>query len=63
MTKKIEIPANFKQVTIRWPNRPGVAVMRGTWKRLPDGRIEATYTREEMELFTRLDVFGIARGA
>jgi hypothetical protein len=39
---------NFKTITIRWPAGSKMPTIRGKWKRLPDGRIEATYTRDEL---------------
>jgi hypothetical protein len=46
----MKISDHFKTITIRWPNKPGYPVMAGKWHRLPDGRIEATYTRDELPL-------------
>ena len=43
-------PDNFKTITIRWPNKPGIPVISGRWHQLPDGRKEAMYTRRELPL-------------
>lgn len=49
------IPDDFKQITIRWPgNKTGIPFPVGKWQRLPDGRIEARYTRQELELIYNL---------
>lgn len=40
--------ATFKTITIRWEHGSKMPTIRGQWKRLPDGRIEATYTRAEL---------------
>ncbi len=44
----------WKQVTIRWPADAPIATIGGQWKRLPDGRIEATFTPEQLELCLRV---------
>jgi hypothetical protein len=41
---------NFKTITIRWPVGSKIPAIRGKWKRLEDGRIEAIYTREELRI-------------
>ncbi len=38
----------WTHVTFIWPPDLQIAVVRGQWQRLPDGRIEAIYTREEL---------------
>ena len=47
--KIFEVKHNFKTITIRWPRDSKVPTISGKWQRLPDGRIEATYTRAELE--------------
>lgn len=39
----------FEIITIRWPAGSKMPTIRGKWQRLPDGRIEATYTRDELK--------------
>lgn len=39
---------SFREITIRWPCGSNIPTIRGKWKRLADGRIEATYTRAEL---------------
>lgn len=41
--------ADTKTITIRWPAGSKFPTVRGKWKRLKDGRIEATYTQDELE--------------
>ncbi len=41
--------ATFKTITIRWEHGSKMPTIRGQWIRLPDGRIEATYTRDELK--------------
>jgi hypothetical protein len=38
----------FKTITIRWKRGSKMPTIRGQWIRLPDGRIEAIYTRDEL---------------
>lgn len=38
----------FKTITIRWERGSNMPTIRGQWIRLPDGRIETTYTRDEL---------------
>lgn len=38
----------WKTVKIRWPVGAKMPTIHGKWKRLPDGRIEATYTADEL---------------
>lgn len=57
MTKTLQVPENFKTITVRWPNKPGIPTSSGKWHRLPDGRIEATYTRQELSI-----ILGILEG-
>jgi len=45
-----EVKNTFKTITIRWPTGSKMLTIRGNWKRLSDGRIEATYTRDELAL-------------
>lgn len=40
--------ATFKTITIRWERGSKMPTIRGQWKHLPDGRIEATYTHDEL---------------
>jgi hypothetical protein len=40
---------NGKTITIRWPAGSKFPTIRDKWKCLPDGRIEATYTQDELE--------------
>jgi hypothetical protein len=40
----------FETITIRWPADTKIPTVRDQWQRLPDGRIEATYTRVELEI-------------
>jgi hypothetical protein len=39
---------SWTRVTLIWPPDVQIAVVRDQWQRLPDGKIEATYTREEL---------------
>ncbi len=39
---------SWAHVTFIWPSDTRIGVVHGQWQRLPDGRIEATYTREEL---------------
>lgn len=39
----------FRVITVRWPRESNVPTIRGQWRRLSDGRIEATYTRDELQ--------------
>jgi hypothetical protein len=57
MVKDQNIPENFKKIKIRWPNKPGISVISGKWHRLPDGRIEAIYTRQDLKI-----ILGILEG-
>jgi hypothetical protein len=57
ITDTPNIPDDFKTITLRWPARHGIPCIAGKWKRLPDGRIEATYTRQELELIYSLGLF------
>ena len=38
----------WKTIKIRWPIDTKMPTIHGKWKRLPDGRIEATYTADEL---------------
>jgi hypothetical protein len=38
----------FKAITIRWPVESKMPVIRGKWKRLPDGSAQATYVPAEL---------------
>jgi len=40
----------FSTITIRWKKGSKFPTIRGQWKRLPDGRIEARYTRDELAI-------------
>jgi hypothetical protein len=42
------ISGDFKTITIRWKAGVNFPAIRNKWQRLPDGRIEATYTRDEL---------------
>jgi hypothetical protein len=37
-------------ITIRWKKGSNFPTIRGKWKRLADGRIEAKYSRAELEI-------------
>lgn len=37
-------------VTVRWPADSPVGVIGDAWRRLPDGRLEARYTPEQLAL-------------
>jgi hypothetical protein len=39
----------FQTLKIRWKPGSNVPTIRGTWKRLADGKIEAIYTRDELK--------------
>lgn len=41
------LPA-FRSITVRWKAGAAMPTIRGKWKRLPDGRIEALYTADEL---------------
>ncbi len=41
------LPA-FRTITIRWKAGTSMPTIHSKWKRLPDGRIEATYTADEL---------------
>lgn len=38
----------FSTITIRWKKGSTFPTINGQWKRLSDGRIEATYTHDEL---------------
>lgn len=44
----------FEIITIRCPAGSKMPTICDQWKYLPDGRIEATYTRAELEICFRL---------
>ena len=43
-------PATWQQVTLLWPKDSPVPTIGGKWHRLASGKIQATYTREELAL-------------
>jgi len=45
----LEGNATFKTIKIRWKVGVNMPTIRGKWKRLSDGRIEATYTSYELK--------------
>jgi len=45
----LEVRDTFKTITIRWQKESKIPTIRGKWKRLDDGRIEAFYTHDELE--------------
>jgi len=47
--KRPNLKPNGKKITIRWEKDSKFPTIRGQWKRLKDGRIEATYTADELE--------------
>jgi len=44
----LEAKNTFKTITIRWERGSKMPTIRDKWKILPDGRIEATYTHDEL---------------
>jgi hypothetical protein len=40
-------------VILVYPSNAQIATIAGKWRRLPSGELEATYTREELELCER----------
>lgn len=40
----------FKVITIRWPRDLKMPTPRGQWQRLEDGKIQASYTRDELRV-------------
>lgn len=48
-----------KNITIRWQKKSGLPTIRGKWKRLDDGRIEANYTQDEMKTCNWWDLFNL----
>lgn len=55
----VEGRQNFKTITIRWEQGLKMPTPRGNWKRLADGRIEATYTRDDLRVC--LEVFEVVK--
>jgi hypothetical protein len=53
------LPPHYNQVTLRFPLRYGVPCMAGQWKRLADGRIEATFTKSEIDMLSALGLFDL----
>lgn len=43
-----EVRETFKTITIRWQADSKIPTIRGKWRRMDDGRIEARYTRDEL---------------
>lgn len=50
----------FRTITIRWKKDSKVPTIRGKARRMDDGRIEATYTRDE--LAKCLEIYEIITG-
>lgn len=44
----------FRTIVICWPSDSKFPTILGKWKRLPDQRILATYTRDELALCIRV---------
>ena len=45
-----EPPGSGDHITLLWPADAKVATIKGHWRRLDTGQIEATYTRDQLEL-------------
>jgi hypothetical protein len=53
------LPAQYNQVTLRFPLRYGLPCMFGSWQRLPDGKLQATFTQEEIQVLSAWGVFDL----